>query len=94
MGNSIEIFDPALLDVSEAVSRLKNERVIEVKRYLLQQDGQKFFQNPEVMSLLKEKGTNALPVTVVNGKVVKQGAYPSYDELCSFAEGSILTQRS
>ena len=75
--------DPALLDINEAVLRLRKERGGEarVERYLLSQQGPKFMQNPAVFALLKEHGVQVLPVTTVNGQVVKKGAYPSYDEL-------------
>jgi hypothetical protein len=101
MSNQIEIFDPpmccpgglcgpaidpTLLDLSEAILRMKNEQDITVQRYLLQQNGQKFMQNPEVLELLREFGTDVLPVTTVNGKVVKQRAYPTYQELRTYAE--------
>lgn len=79
--------DPALLDINEAMVRLKKEfdGTLVVERYLLAQQGQKFMQNPQVLALLKSHGVAILPVTVINGKVVKQQAYPSYDELKSFA---------
>ena len=81
--------DPALLDASEAVLRLKNEHGIEVQRYLLQQQGQKFMENPQVLELLKQHGTDVLPLTAVNGSVVKQAEFPSYEELVSYAGGAV-----
>jgi hypothetical protein len=77
--------DPALLDLNEALIRLKNEQGLTVSRYLLMQNGQKFMQNREISTLLKAQGTEVLPITTVNGKIVKQGAYPTYDELMSYA---------
>jgi hypothetical protein len=81
--------DPALLDISEALLRIKSEHGVEVPRYLLQQNGQMFFQNKGVMELLKEKGTNVLPITTVNGVVVKSGSYPTYEELRSYVKGVV-----
>ncbi|MDZ7795282.1 MAG: arsenite efflux transporter metallochaperone ArsD [Spirochaetia bacterium] len=78
--------DPALLDVNEAVLRLKKEHGIAVQRYLLQQQGQKFMENPEVLALLKEHGTDILPLTVVNGIVVKKQGFPTYEELLAWSE--------
>jgi hypothetical protein len=104
MTNIIEIFDPpmccpgglcgpaidpALLDVSEALLKLKNELGIEVPRYLLQQNGQKFMGNPEILGLLREKGTDFLPAVTVNEKVVKQKGYPTFDELLSYAGDTV-----
>lgn len=75
--------DPALLDVSEAILKVKKEfnSQVRIERYLLTQQATKFMQNPEVLELLHSQGTSALPVTAVNGKVVKQKAYPSYSDL-------------
>jgi hypothetical protein len=77
------VVDPVLLGISEAIISLRKEygEEITVARYILSQQGQKFMQNPEILSLLKEKGANILPVTVVNGKIKKTSKYPSYEEL-------------
>lgn len=83
--------DPALLDVSEAVLKLKNEHGVKVERYLLQQQGQKFMENPQVLELLKQHGTDVLPLTAVNGQVVKQREFPTYDELVSYAADSVAS---
>jgi len=80
------VIDPALLDVSEAVLKMKSDHGIAVQRYLLQQQGTKFMQNPEVLALLKEHGPGVLPVTTVEGKVVKTKEFPTYDELLRYAE--------
>lgn len=75
--------DPALLDINEAVLKLKKEYdgKVTVERYLLSQQGQKFMQVPEVLALLKREGVSVLPLTMVNGKIIKQKTYPTYDEL-------------
>lgn len=73
--------DPALLDIHESILRLKNEGIVEVQRFLLQQQGSDFAKNPEVMKMLSDSGVEALPITAVDGRVVKSGSYPSYEEL-------------
>ncbi|PIU45904.1 MAG: arsenical resistance operon transcriptional repressor ArsD [Ignavibacteriales bacterium CG07_land_8_20_14_0_80_59_12] len=75
--------DPALLDINEAVLKLKKEYdgKVTIERYLLSQQGQKFMQVPEVLALLKREGVSVLPLTMVNGKIIKQKTYPTYDEL-------------
>jgi len=75
--------DPALLDINETVLRLKKEYdgKVTVERYLLSQQGQKFMENPEVLGLLKSNGVDILPVTTLNGNVIKKKGYPSYGEL-------------
>lgn len=75
--------DPALLDIHEAILRLKKEDdgQLGIERYLLSQQPAKFMQQPEVIARLKAQGIPVLPITVVNGRVVKERAYPTYEEL-------------
>jgi hypothetical protein len=77
--------DPALLDVNEALLTMKNQHGIAVQRHLLQQDGQAFMNNPEVLALLQKHDTDVLPITVVDGKVVKQKTFPTYEELLTWS---------
>ncbi len=81
--------DPALLDVSEAILKVKKEfdSQVRIERYLLTQQATKFMQNPEVLKLLHSQGTAALPLTAVNGKILKQQAYPTYEELHGYIVG-------
>ena len=52
-----------------------------VERYNLSQQPQAFIQNTEIHSLLSTKGTDVLPVVMVNGQVVSRGIYPSREML-------------
>jgi hypothetical protein len=78
--------DPALLDVHEAILRLEREQngVTRVVRYLLAQQPAKFMEYPEVLERLKRHGVNALPITTVNRRVVKERVYPTFDELAAW----------
>ena len=80
------VIDSALLDVNEAILKVKKQSngQVQIERYLLSQQATKFIQNSEVLELLQTQGTAALPVTAVNGKVVKQKAYPTYADLQSY----------
>jgi hypothetical protein len=80
--------DPALLDIQEAVMKLSNEFEgrASFARYLPGQFPSKFMQHREVFGRLKASGIKALPVTVVKGRVVKEGAYPTYAELKGWIE--------
>lgn len=80
--------DPALLDINEALLRLKNEHGVTVQRYLLQQQGEKFMEKPQVLALLQEYGTDILPVTTVNGEVVKKQEFPTYEELTAWSKNA------
>ena len=82
------VVDPALLDIYGAVLKIKAEydgRAV-VERYVLGQQPGKFMQQPEVIRRLKATGVAILPVTVVDGVVVKEKAYPSYEELKQWIE--------
>lgn len=78
--------DPALLDVNEAILKVKKEfdGQVKIERYLLSQQGPKFMQQPEVMKRLQLHGVEILPLTLVDGKVVKEKSYPSYDEMINY----------
>ena len=47
-----------------------------------------FLGNTEVMKLVREKEMTALPITVVRGKVIKVGAYPTSDEIRTALNGT------
>lgn len=78
--------DPALLDINEAILKVKKEfdGKVKIERYLLSQQGPKFMQQPEVMKRLQSNGVEILPLTVVDGKVVKEKSYPTFDELKNY----------
>lgn len=80
--------DPALLDIQEAILKLTEEYdgTARIERYLLGQQPAKFMQHPEVIARLKASGVGVLPITVVKGRVVKEGAYPTYAELKEWIE--------
>ena len=72
--------DQTLLDVNEMVLALKAEGV-EVERYQMASHPHVFVKHPDVMRLVRERGMEAFPITVVAGQVVKVGAYPTRDEI-------------
>jgi hypothetical protein len=75
--------DPALLDINEALLRVKQQHdgQLTVERYMLPHQVGKFMQTAPVMTLLHSQGAGALPITLVGGRVLVQGRYPSYQEL-------------
>lgn len=94
-GADIEIFDPpmccptglcgptldqTMLDVNEMILSLQDEKV-KVARYQMTGDPQAFLNNADVMRLVREQQMAALPITVVRGKVIKVGAYPTLTEI-------------
>lgn len=83
--------DPVLIGAQEAIARISEEYdgQVEVTRHLFGKDVPAFLSNKEVLSLVRVKGPSALPITVVNGEIMKSGSYPSYDELRSLVERCI-----
>lgn len=74
--------DERLVRISENIEYLKkNYKGISIHRYQPQQSPIVFMTNKGVRDLMKEVGKKALPITVYNGKVIKQGEYPTLEEL-------------
>ncbi len=81
--------DPVLLDIYGAIAKLKVEydgRAV-LERYVLGQQAARFMQQPDVVDRLKAEGVGVLPITLVNGRIVKERSYPSYAELKGWIDG-------
>jgi hypothetical protein len=72
--------DQTLLDVNEMIMSLQREN-LRVERYQMTSHPNVFLGNAEVIKLVREKEMAALPITVVRGKVIKVGSYPTLDEI-------------
>jgi hypothetical protein len=72
--------DQTLLDVNEMILTLQNEN-LQVARYQMTSHPSAFLGNAEVMKLIREKQLDVLPITVVHGKIIKEAAYPTIDEI-------------
>ena len=79
--------DQTLLDVNEMVLALQAEGV-RVERYQMTSHPNAFLGNAEVMSLVRERQMEALPITVVRGRVLKFGAYPALAEVQAALNGA------
>lgn len=73
--------DPELLRVSTVINRLKNKG-IHIERHNLTNNPQAFIDNKDINKILNSEGVNVLPVTMVDGKIVKTEAYPTNEEFC------------
>lgn len=98
----IEIFDPpmccptglcgptldqTLLDVDEMVLELQAEG-LRVERYQMTGHPQAFLRNADVMTLVRERQMDALPITVVRSAILKAGAYPALSEVRAALNGA------
>ena len=72
--------DQTLLDLLETVRSLESSGV-KIARYQPNTNPTAFTNHAEVMAAVRARSTAALPITVVNGRVVKSGAYASLEEI-------------
>ena len=77
--------DKDLLRVSTVLNNLKNKGVI-VERHNLTSNPQIFVDNKVINMMLLKEGVEVLPVTMVDGEVVKTKAYPTNEEFLSLLE--------
>ncbi len=75
--------DPALVRFAADLEWLKASGV-EVQRFNLSQEPGAFVANPTVAEALRT-GSAALPLVLVGGKIVAQGAYPEREALAALA---------
>ncbi len=74
------VLDTTLIDLSEALLAVESDGVT-VTRHQMASDPQAFMRNADVYRLIREHQLAILPVTVVRGRVVKTGEYPTLQEL-------------
>lgn len=94
------IFDPAmccstgvcgpsvnkeLLRVATVINNLKRKGIM-IERYNLTSNPQIFVDNKIINEMLNSEGIDVLPVTMVDGVVVKTKAYPTNEEIQNLLE--------
>lgn len=77
--------DKNLLRVSTVLNRLE-KKGIKVDRFNLSSEPQDFIDNKLVNDLLVSEGVDILPITIVDGEIVKTKGYPTNDEFIEFLE--------
>ena len=91
----IEIFEPSLccssgvcgpepdrelIELQNVIQALEKAGV-KVERYAINQVPLAFTQNPVVKDFIKSAGPAKLPLTLLDGKIIKKESYPSLEEL-------------
>jgi hypothetical protein len=78
--------DERLIKIRNLIDKLKSDfgEHIEIRRQIISQEPKKFLENPSVQLLIKNEGKAALPVCILNGKVVTYGRYPEEKEVYSY----------
>ncbi|MDD2477222.1 MAG: arsenite efflux transporter metallochaperone ArsD [Dysgonamonadaceae bacterium] len=72
--------DPELLRVATVINSLKEKGII-IKRHGLSNEPQAFISNKAISEILQKEGADILPVTLVDGEIVKTKSYPTNEEL-------------
>lgn len=75
--------DPELLRITTTVRGL-NKRGFKVRRYNLSMSPMEFTKVPEVTEIMKNEGIETLPITLMDGKVVKKSGYPTAEEFTAW----------
>lgn len=75
--------DPELMRMATVINGLEGKGVV-VQRYGLSNTPQAFIANKIINDLLKQEGSEVLPVVLLDSKVVKTRAYPTNQELSAW----------
>ncbi len=77
--------DKELLRISTVLDNL-NKNGVMVERYNLSNNPRIFVDNKTINELLEKEGADVLPVTMLDGEVVKKKDYPTNQEFCKMLE--------
>jgi hypothetical protein len=83
--------DPELMRMATIVNSL-DRKGIKIKRHNLSSEPQDFVANKLVSALLAKEGAEVLPVTLLDGEVVKTHQYPTNEELSAWLDMRIGTR--
>ena len=97
--SKLQVFDPAMCcssgvcgpSVDPALPRFAADlewlrsKGLEVERYNLAQEVAAFTSNPIVKTALNSRGSNCLPLLLLDGMIVAEGSYPTREKLASLA---------
>ncbi|MCM3767646.1 arsenite efflux transporter metallochaperone ArsD [Neobacillus niacini] len=75
--------DPELTRVATAIFLLE-KKGFDITRYNLATEPGRFVENTEVNRVLHEQGPDALPVSIVDGKIAKISIYPTNEEFSAW----------
>lgn len=85
--------DENLLLITAVFEALENVPEIDAKRYNLTSDPDMFVENEMILKKIQEQGNTILPITVLDGKIVKTGEYPTKSELTDYT-GMVFVEQS
>jgi len=77
--------DSELLRISTVMGKLQKNGIT-AARFNLNSAPQAFISNAKINKLINGEGAQALPATVIDGKIVKTKAYPTNEEIAAWLE--------
>lgn len=77
--------DPELLRISTVFNNLQKNGIT-AARFNLNSAPQAFINNTDINKLINNEGVDALPATVIDGKIVKTKTYPTNEEIAALLE--------
>ena len=75
--------DKTLIVFQDTFTNLKKSGN-DIERYIITQSPEKFKENPMIIKLIQEQQLKVLPITTLDGVVVKTGSYPTGNELKNY----------
>lgn len=75
--------DQSLIELQDTLTELKKSGV-EIERYIITQSPEIFKKNPQILRLIQEQQLKVLPITTMDGTIVKTGSYPTLKEFKKF----------
>lgn len=75
--------NPELIRVAAVIENLKKMGIV-VTRHNLSSEPQAYTRNNAIQQELNSKGVRVLPITFVDGKIVKEGGYLTNQEFADF----------
>lgn len=73
--------DKVLLRITGVMKQVKEEDDVMMIRYNLASNPNSFVRNKNVIDTMQNEGQDSLPITVLDGEIVKTGAYPTNVEI-------------
>lgn len=83
--------DPELMKIATTINALKEKGSV-IQRHGLSSEPQDFVSNTTINALLQKEGVDILPVTLLDGVVVKTKTYPTNEELSKWLEVEMASE--
>ncbi|MDD2287419.1 MULTISPECIES: arsenite efflux transporter metallochaperone ArsD [Lascolabacillus] len=78
--------DPELMRIAVVIETLKKKKGIIIERFNLKDNPQVYVDTLAVNKILMEEGSDAMPLTTINGEVVLKKTYPSNKQIAEWLE--------